>query len=121
MIPMWDGVRLETVILSPRGSHAPLPIRLERTSYGAPRRETVEKAILLPRGRSGSEGRFVMQRPPRDPRDAQGTGETTGAWDAVDWLIKNVPANNGRAGTTGTSYSAWTAAAMAAIALPIPP
>jgi putative CocE/NonD family hydrolase len=129
MIPMRDGVRLETVVLTPRGSHAPLPILLERTPYGVPRRETVGQGYPASardrfgkyisvfqnlRGRFGSEGTFVMQRPPHDPKDAKGIDETTDAWDTVDWLIKNVPGNNGRAGITGTSYSAWTAV-MAAI------
>jgi putative CocE/NonD family hydrolase len=49
-----------------------------------------------------------MQRPPKDPANPRGIDETTDAWDTVDWLVKNVPNNNGRAGMTGTSYDGWT-------------
>jgi putative CocE/NonD family hydrolase len=49
-----------------------------------------------------------MMRPPHDPSDPQGIDETTDAWDTVDWLVKNIPNNNGRAGITGTSYAGWT-------------
>src|SRR6202042_1421908 len=66
------------------------------------------------RGRFRSEGKFVMQRPPHAPEDAKGIDETTDAWDTVDWLVKNIPNNNGRAGFTGTSYDGWTAV-MAAL------
>ena len=60
------------------------------------------------RGRFKSEGTFVMSRPPHDPADPKGIDETTDAWDTVDWLVKNIPNNNGRAGIAGTSYSGWT-------------
>ena len=66
------------------------------------------------RGRFKSEGKFVMGRPPHDPADPKGVDETTDAWDTVDWLIKNIPNNNGRAGIAGTSYDGWTAV-MAAL------
>jgi len=62
------------------------------------------------RGRFKSEGTFVTVRPPHDPSDSTGIDETTDAWDTIDWLVKKIPNNNGRAGITGTSYSAWTAA-----------
>ena len=55
-----------------------------------------------------------MGRPPHDPADPKGVDETTDAWDTVDWLIKNIPNNNGRAGIAGTSYDGWTAV-MAAL------
>ncbi len=127
MIPMRDGVRLQTAILTPKGSHASLPVLLERTPYGvldaktaevgAPAGPGIGKYILVfqnLRGRFRSEGTFVMQRPPHDPKDAKGIDETTDAWDTIDWLMKNVSGANGRAGIKGTSYSAWTAV-MAAL------
>ncbi len=129
MIPMRDGVRLQTVILSPKNAAKPLPIVLRRTPYGVPTREAVEKGLpvtLRPliesqisviqnlRGRFKSEGKFVMQRPPHAPDDPHGVDETTDAWDTVEWLIHNVPGNNGRVGLHGTSYDAWTAV-MAAL------
>ena len=65
------------------------------------------------RGRYGSEGTFVMQRPPR-PIDAGGgkaIDESTDAYDSIDWMIKGgIPRNNGRVGMMGVSYPGWTAA-----------
>ena len=123
MIPMRDGARLQTVILTPKNASGPLPFLIDRTPYGVPAKEAAEKG-LPPiqrwrsenyifvsqniRGRFKSEGKFVMGHPPHDPKDAKGVDETTDAWDTVDWLIKNVPNNNGRAGISGTSYDGWT-------------
>ncbi len=129
MIPMRDGVRLETVILSPKEPKGPLPFLIDRTPYGVPSRQTVERGLPAIgraryenyyvvvqnlRGRFHSEGKFVMGRPPHDRADGNGVDETTDAWDTVDWLIKNVANNNGRAGFVGTSYDGWTAV-MAAL------
>jgi len=132
MIPMRDGVRLQTVILSPKepkGPKGPLPFLIQRTPYGVPAKEAADRgmpAILRDRyenyyvvtqnirGRFKSEGTFVMGRPPHDPKDPHSVDETTDAWDTVDWLIKNIPNNNGRAGIAGTSYDGWTAV-MAAL------
>lgn len=126
MIPMRDGVHLQTVIFSPQHARGPLPILMTRTPYGVPAddRELVAPGGVFEelvadgyifvwqnlRGRFKSEGEFVMNRAPRDRRDTHGIDETTDAWDSVDWLIKNVPNNNGRAGIWGISYSGWTTA-----------
>ena len=127
MIPMRDGVRLQTVIIRPKDAHGPLPILLRRTPYGVPDKESAEEALATDpyagkwirvaqnlRGRFKSEGRFVMQRPPHDPSDKKGVDETTDAWDTVEWLVHNVPNTNGNVGLVGTSYDAWTAV-MAAL------
>ena len=129
MIPMRDGVRLETVLLTPRNPKGPLPFLIDRTPYGVPGKDAVEKGLPPGlrwrsenyisvwqniRGRFQSEGKFVMFRPPHDPKDAKGVDETTDAWDTVEWLVKNVPNNNGHAGIAGTSYDGWTAV-MAAL------
>ncbi|HLK69969.1 MAG TPA: CocE/NonD family hydrolase [Bryobacteraceae bacterium] len=129
MIPMRDGVRLQTVILSPKNPKGALPFLIDRTPYGVPSKETAGRGMPALqraryenyyvvtqniRGRFQSEGKFVMGRPPHDPADPKGVDETTDAWDTVDWLIKNVPNNNGRAGIAGTSYDGWTAV-MAAL------
>ncbi len=129
MIPMRDGVRLQTVILSPVNPKGPLPFLIDRTPYGVPSKEDTETGMPASaraqyedyfvvrqniRGRFKSEGQFVMFRPPHDPGDPRGVDETTDAWDTVDWLIKNIPNNNGRAGMAGTSYDGWTAV-MAAL------
>ena len=129
MIPMRDGVRLQTVIISPKNPKGPLPFLIDRTPYGVPAKDAVERGMPATqraryenyfvvqqniRGRFKSEGQFVMSRPPHKPDDPKGVDETTDAWDTVDWLVKNVAHNNGRAGIAGTSYDGWTAV-MAAL------
>ena len=61
------------------------------------------------RGRYSSEGQFVMFRPPRDLSDPKAIDETTDAYDTIDWLVKNVPNNNGAVGLLGVSYNGWLA------------
>ena len=61
------------------------------------------------RGRYGSEGEFIMQRPLRDTADPKSVDETTDTYDTVEWLLKNVPNNNGRAGALGVSYPGFLA------------
>jgi hypothetical protein len=124
MIPMRDGVRLETVIFVPADAGGPLPFLLSRSPYGVPKE--LPKSLPAPlaelakdgyvfvwqnlRGRFASEGTFVMARPPRDRGDARAIDESTDAYDTIEWLLHNVPGNNGRAGMYGVSYSAWTTA-----------
>ncbi len=59
------------------------------------------------RGRFKSEGQFVMLRQPRDRKDPKAIDESTDTYDTIEWLLKNVPDNNGRVGMAGTSYRAW--------------
>jgi putative CocE/NonD family hydrolase len=113
-IVMRDGVRLFTVIVAPRASADPLAILLTRTPYGAnvsPSRELLEDGYIFVaqdiRGRNRSEGTFVMNRPAKDPRDSSAVDETTDAYDTVEWLIHNIPNNNGRVGLRGVSYPGW--------------
>lgn len=129
MIPMRDGVKLHTIIIAPRERTGPLPILFERTPYGAsydPADTGATSAWLRYsgmaeflindgyifvfqdiRGRFKSDGQFVMQRPPRDRSDRAAIDESSDAYDSVDWLVKNVPGNNGRIGMTGISYGGW--------------
>jgi putative CocE/NonD family hydrolase len=123
MIPTRDGVKLHTEIYAPKNSAEPLPIVIERTPYGIHdddkgySRILARYAEMIPdnyvfvfqdiRGRYGSEGIFVMQRPVRDPKDAKAIDEGTDTYDTIDWLVKNVPHNNGRAGLVGISYGGW--------------
>ena len=60
------------------------------------------------RGKYGSEGAYVMTRPPRGPLNPTATDDTTDAWDTVDWLSRHVPESNGRVGMLGSSYEGWT-------------
>jgi putative CocE/NonD family hydrolase len=121
MIPMRDGAKLYTQIYVPRVSSEPLPFVLLRTPYGTGRLDssriasstaelTADGYIIVVqdiRGRFKSEGQFVMLRQPREPKDTKAIDESTDAYDTIDWLLKNVPNNNGRAGMAGTSYGAW--------------
>jgi len=127
LVPMRDGVRLHTVIFTPKAPDGPLPFLLMRTPYGAAGstrvlaiedyRVLAEEGYIFVfqdiRGRYKSEGTFVMQRPPRDRRDAKAIDESTDAYDTVAWLLANVPGHNGRVGLRGVSYGGWlTAMAM---------
>ena len=103
MIPMRDGVKLKTFIILPRGA-TNAPIVLPRTPYQAGARADfllqagyirVDQDV---RGKYGSEGEYVMTRPVRGPLNPTSTDHTTDAWDTVDWLVKNTPESNGRAG-----------------------
>ncbi len=123
MIPARDGVRLHTRIFAPKGSTTPLPFIFQRTPYGV---DSAEGKFLVSlkeladeryifvfqdiRGRYKSEGTFVMQRPARDPNDTRAIDEGTDTYDTIDWLLKNVPLNNGRVGMLGVSYDGWTTA-----------
>jgi len=125
MIPMRDGVRLHTEIYAPRKAAEPLPFLFVRTPYGTAddalghSRQLASYSDMLAdgyifviqdiRGRFGSEGEFVMLRPPRDHADPKAIDESTDAWDTVEWLLTHVPGNNGRVGITGISYPGWLA------------
>jgi uncharacterized protein len=123
MIPTRDGVKLHTEFYTPKNAAAPLAILFSRTPYGI---SSPDKGIsnmiyryadLVPegyifafqdiRGRYGSEGKFVMLRPLHDPNDPKGVDESTDTYDTIDWLVKNVPNNNGRVGLDGISYDGF--------------
>jgi hypothetical protein len=121
MVPARDGVRLHTKIFAPKGRSEPLPIIFRRTPYGindwaASALDTQLKSLADEgyifvfqdvRGKYGSEGMFVMLRPARAAGDATAVDEASDTYDTIEWLLKNVPHNNGRVGMLGTSYDAW--------------
>jgi uncharacterized protein len=125
MITARDGVKLHTEIYAPRARDAkqPLPIVLERTPYGLSdddkgySRKLQRYEEMIPddyifvfqdiRGRYGSEGTFVMNRPVRGPQNPKAIDEGTDTYDTIDWLVKNIPQNNGRVGLLGISYGGW--------------
>jgi uncharacterized protein len=123
MIAARDGVKLHTEIYAPKDATGPLPIVLERTTYGLSdddkgySRKLRRYEEMTPddyifvfqdiRGRYGSEGAFVMNRPVRDPQNPKAVDEGTDTYDTIDWLAKNVPQNNGRVGLLGISYGGW--------------
>ena len=124
MIRMRDGVRLHTLIFTPKNQNESLPILIERTPYGVGDntsdsingrfREFIPDGYVFVmqdiRGRYGSEGQFVMNRPMHNKKDPKGIDESTDTYDTIDWLIKHVPKNNGRAGILGVSYDGWLSA-----------
>jgi len=123
MIPVRDGVHLQTVILTPANAKEPLPILLERTPYGVPEKaptqmpahwkELAQDGYIFVlqnlRGRFKSEGVFNLTSQV-DLSDPKATNETTDAYDSIEWLVKNVPNNNGKMGIFGVSYDGLTAA-----------
>lgn len=131
MIPMRDGVKLFTVILVPKGAKG-APILLTRTPYDASKLTrhaasshlgpvlagydhatdvTVEggyiRAVQDVRGKHGSEGGYVMNRPVRGPLNPTLVDHATDTFDTIDWLVKNLPESNGRVGILGISYNGF--------------
>ena len=129
-IPMRDGVKLFTSVLVPKDASKPHPILLNRTPYDvAPYGVDKTPSNLLPspafatagyifadqdvRGRWMSEGEFVNMRPIRADKASPGIDESTDTYDTIDWLVKNIPGNNGRVGQWGISYPGfYTASAL---------
>ena len=123
MIPMRDGVRLQTVILTPTDRAGPLPILFRRTPYGVPTgpvprvpptlKELAQDGYIFViqnlRGRFKSEGVFRLTSQV-DLTDTTSTNETTDAYDSIEWLVHHVPNNNGKVGMYGVSYDGLTTA-----------
>jgi len=129
MIPMRDGVKLFTVILTPVNAKNATPILIKRTPYGADlpwpdnaiinvkelgsyytmAREGYIFVIQDIRGKYKSEGTMQIHQPLIHASQKDAVDESTDTWDAVDWMIKNVPGNNGKAGIFGISYPGWLA------------
>lgn len=131
MIPMRDGVKLHTVILIPKGARR-APLLLTRTPYDADKLTNhAESAHLGPvlngydnardviieggylravqdiRGKHGSEGDYIVNRPLRGPLNPTPVDHATDTWDTIDWLVKNVPESNGKVGILGISYDGF--------------
>jgi putative CocE/NonD family hydrolase len=123
MIPVRDGVHLQTAILTPIDQKGPLPILFRRTPYGVPEQVPEQMPSSLKefaqdgyifviqnlRGRFKSEGVFNLSSWV-DLKDPKATNETTDAYDSIEWLVKNVPNNNGKVGMFGVSYDGLTTA-----------
>jgi hypothetical protein len=135
MIPMRDGVKLHTVIIVPKSvieakKHA--PILLTRTPYNAndltghaasshlgPILNGYDNALEViveggyirvvqdVRGKYGSEGDYVMNRPLRGPLNPTKVDHATDTYDTIDWLVKNVKESNGKVGILGISYDGF--------------
>jgi putative CocE/NonD family hydrolase len=131
MIPMRDGVKLFTVILIPNGASR-APILLTRTPYGADAGLPVSsshRSVVIGdedaafdlvvhggyirvqqdvRGKYGSEGDYVMNRPLVGSLNSTGVDDSTDAYDTIDWLVHNLPQSNGKVGMLGISYDGFT-------------
>jgi hypothetical protein len=133
MVPMRDGVKLHTVILVPKGaSHA--GIVLTRTPYNANvlsqntpsmhlgtalwgydnATETIIdggyiRVVQDIRGKYGSEGDYIMNRPIHGPLNPTSVDESTDTYDTIDWLVKNIPESDGKVGVIGISYDGYLA------------
>jgi putative CocE/NonD family hydrolase len=120
MIPMRDGTKLHTLIYTPKNQTGNLPIIFVRTPYGiagaggafaTSYAEMAEEGYIFAfqdiRGRFTSEGQFVMLRPPRDKKNPKAVDEASDTYDSIEWMLKNVPRNNGRVGMLGVSYPGW--------------
>ena len=123
MIPMRDGVRLQTVVFTPTDKTGSLPILFRRTPYGVPNgplpqvptswKELAQDGYIFViqnlRGRFKSEGVFKLTSQV-DLADPKATNETTDAYDSIEWLVKNVRNSNGSVGMYGVSYDGLTTA-----------
>ena len=130
-IAMRDGAKLFTSVYIPKDASQKYPIMLDRTPYSvSPYGVDTYKSSLGPsekfakegfifvyqdvRGRYMSEGQFRDMTPHLDvKRGPQDVDESSDTWDTIDWLVKNLPNNNGNVGMWGISYPGfYTAAGM---------
>ena len=129
MVPMRDGVKLFTAIYTPKDAAQSYPFMMVRSPYGSgpygvenykgnvgPSEKYARSGYIFVyqdvRGRYQSEGTWVEMTPHLAvKRSAKDVDESTDTYDTVEWLLKNVPGNNGRAGLTGISYPGFYAAA----------
>jgi uncharacterized protein len=136
-ISMRDGIKLFTSIYLPKDQSEKHPILMNRTPYScAPYGENNFKAfwsnhwkyylrenyiivIQDVRGRWMSEGDFVDIRPfIKDKKSNSDIDEASDTYDAIDWLVKNLPGNNGNVGVFGISYPGFYSTMAAASAHP---
>jgi putative CocE/NonD family hydrolase len=131
MVPMRDGKKLFTAIYLPKDTTEKHPILMRRTPYSsAPYgesnfpdvwnsyqrlyfRENYIVVVQDVRGKFMSEGEFVDVRPYITNKTGNQVDEASDTYDAVDWLIKNIPNNNGNVGAFGISYPGFYATMVA--------
>lgn len=130
-IAMRDGIKLFTAVYAPKDNKEKHPILMMRTPYSCapygeeniqPRlynfhwKEYLKEGYIMVvqdvRGRWMSEGTFMDVRP-FNPNKKTNTStgsatpdidEASDTYDAVDWLVKKIPNNNGNVGVFGISY-----------------
>jgi len=125
MVPMRDGAKLYTIVYTPKDTSVALPFMLNRTPYSIPPYALTDyRRVLGPspefdregyifvyqdvRGKFRSEGVFHVAEPYKPvkhgPKDVD---ESSDNYDTIEWLLKNIPHNNGRVGQWGISYPGW--------------
>jgi uncharacterized protein len=121
-IPMRDGIKLFTIIYSPKATTTRYPILMTRTAYGigpygvdnyrrvlGPNDDFAKEGYIFvyqdTRGKFKSEGEFIHHVP--YVKDSAKPNESTDTWDTIDWLVKNAANNNGRVGQWGISWNGW--------------
>jgi uncharacterized protein len=128
-ITMRDGIKLFTVVYMPKDKSKTYPILMNRTCYNAsdyadyktfghPSKYLIEDGYILVfqdvRGRYMSEGSFDNMTPNitgNNPKNKKDIDESSDTWDSIDWMVKNLKGNNGRAGIYGISYPGFYSAA----------
>jgi len=124
MIEMRDGVKLFTVVYSPKDTSIAYPILMTRTPYSSrpyekdkyrhfPKHLANEKFIFVyqdVRGKFMSEGNYVDMRPYIPNKTEKQVDEASDIYDTIDWLVDNIPNNNGRVGIFGISYPGFYSA-----------
>ncbi len=120
-IPMRDGKKLFTTVYAPKDSTRPAPFLMVRTPYSvAPYGVDQYRDRLGPsadferagyifvfqdvRGRYMSEGTFIDMTPHKAKKSSVDVDESTDMFDSAEWLLQNIPRNNGRIGLWGISY-----------------
>lgn len=129
LVPMRDGIKLFTAIYIPKDKSRKYPFMLNRTPYTvSPYGENNYKTSLGPsplftkegfifvyqdvRGKWMSEGKFEDVRPQiASKKRKTDIDESSDTYDTIDWLIKNIPENNGKTGIYGISYPGFYATA----------
>jgi uncharacterized protein len=131
LIPMRDGVHLFTAVYVPKDATHSYPFLINRTPYSVapygvdqypkylgPSLEFRKSGYIFVnqdvRGRWQSEGIFVEMHPHIDNKKSkQDVDDASDLYDTIEWLLKNVPNNNGNAGIWGISYPGfYTSASM---------
>lgn len=131
MIPMRDGVKLFTQVYTPKDKLVQHPFIISRTPYScypygvdkmrnriSPNPYMLRDNYIMVyqdvRGRWASEGTFVEMTPHLDVKKKKtDIDESTDTYDTIDWLIKNIKNNNGKAGQWGISYPGFYTSAGA--------
>ncbi len=125
-IPMRDGVKLFTHVYSPKDHSERFPILIKRTPYGIqPYGEAIlsrlgpswhflkDKYIFVyqdVRGRYLSKGEFANMPPViQNKKSKKDIDEASDTYDTIEWLLKNIPNNNGKVGVQGVSYPGFFA------------